>query len=199
MCHTISSALPLLSFTPFFLNNYKTGIGMVTEDRLRTGSIYTLSVMQNGTLVPLKKIANRLRMFSSVRERKFFIKEAEQFNIKYASMDDKIGRLSGGNQQKVIFARWLSDEPKVLILDEPTRGIDVGSKTEIYRLIDELAAQGLAILLISSEMPELLALSDRIMVVKEGRIVFETTGKNATQEELISHAFGVVDTVRGER
>jgi ABC-type sugar transport system ATPase subunit len=175
----------------------KAGIGMVTEDRLRTGSIYTLSVMQNGTLVPLKKIANRFRFFSPARERRFFIKEAEQFNIKYVSTDDKIGQLSGGNQQKVIFARWLSGGPAVLILDEPTRGIDVGSKAEIYRLIDKLASRGLAILLVSSEMPELLALSDRIMVVREGRIVFETGGNNAAQEELISHAFGVAETVKG--
>jgi len=174
----------------------KTGMGMVTEDRLRTGSIYTLSVMQNGTLVSLKKIANKFKFFSKAKESNFFVKEAEKFNVKYASYDDKIGQLSGGNQQKVIFARWLSDEPKVLILDEPTRGIDVGSKAEIYRLINNLAASGLAILLISSEMPELLALSDRIMVVREGHIVFETTGKNATQEELISHAFGVVDTIK---
>jgi len=174
----------------------KIGIGMVTEDRLRTGSIYTLSVMQNGTLVPLKKIANRLSLFSNSAERQFFRHEAEQFNIKYASMDDMIGQLSGGNQQKVIFARWLGDEPNVLILDEPTRGIDVGSKTEIYRLIDKLAVQGLAILLISSEMPELLALSDRIMVVREGRIVFETACKDTTKEELISYAFGVADTIK---
>jgi ABC-type sugar transport system ATPase subunit len=138
------------------------------------------------------------RFFSGKKEQDFFIRETTQFNIKYASMNDKIGQLSGGNQQKVIFARWLSDEPKVLILDEPTRGIDVGSKAEIYRLIDELAAQGLAILLVSSEIPELLALSDRIMVVREGHIVFETAGKNTTQEELISHAFGVTDTVKGE-
>jgi ABC-type sugar transport system ATPase subunit len=177
----------------------KAGIGMVTEDRLRTGSIYTLSVMQNGTLVPLKKIANKFHLFSNRKERFFFTREAEQFNIKYASTDDKIGQLSGGNQQKVIFARWLSDGPELLILDEPTRGIDVGSKTEIYRLISKLAAQGLAILLVSSEMPELLALSDRIMVVREGHIVFETAGKNTTQEELISHAFGVVDSVKGVR
>jgi ABC-type sugar transport system ATPase subunit len=177
----------------------KAGIGMVTEDRLRSGSIYTLSVMQNGTLVPLKKIANRFHLFSNRKERIFFTREAEQFNIKYASADDKIGQLSGGNQQKVIFARWLSDDPELLILDEPTRGIDIGSKAEIYRLISELAMQGLAILLVSSEMPELLALSDRIMVVREGRIVFETAGKNATQEELISHAFGVVNGVKGVR
>jgi len=176
----------------------KTGMGMVTEDRLRTGSIYTLSVMQNGTLVPLRKIANRFRFFSRTKEYNFFLNEAKKFNIKYTSVDDKIGQLSGGNQQKVIFARWLSDEPKVLILDEPTRGIDVGSKAEIYRLINNLAAQGLAILLISSEMPELLALSDRIMVIREGQIVFEISGKSATQEELISHAFGVVDTVKGD-
>ena len=144
----------------------KIGMGMVTEDRLRTGSIYTMSVMQNGTLVTLRKLANKFRFFSRTKERNFFIKETEQFNIKYASMDDKIGQLSGGNQQKVIFARWLSDEPKILILDEPTRGIDVGSKIEIYKLIDSLAAQGLAILLISSEMPELLILSNRILVVR---------------------------------
>jgi ABC-type sugar transport system ATPase subunit len=153
--------------------------------------------MQNGTLVPLKRIANIFHFFSGKKEQDFFIREAGQFNIKYASINDKMGQLSGGNQQKVIFARWLSDEPKILILDEPTRGIDVGSKAEIYRLIDELAAQGLAILLVSSEMPELLALSDRIMVIREGHVVFETIGKNTTQEELISHAFGVADTIKG--
>ena len=111
--------------------------------------------------------------------------------MKYSSSNELIGQLSGGNQQKVIFARWLSTQPEVLILDEPTRGIDVGSKAEIYRLISKLAQQGMAILLVSSEMPELLALSDRIHVVREGRIVYSCNHQDATQEKLISYAFGV--------
>lgn len=167
------------------------GIGMVTEDRLRTGAIPTLSVMQNMTIVAMKKLDNRLGLYSHRKEQEFFDKNAEEFDVKYGAKTDLIGSLSGGNQQKVIFARWLSTKPKVLILDEPTRGIDVGSKQEIYRLVTRLAEDGMAILLISSEMPELLSLSDRIHVVREGRIVFTCDRGEATQEKLISHAFGV--------
>ena len=166
-------------------------IGMVTEDRLRTGSIYTLSVMQNTTIGAMKELANKLSLYSHKKEQDFFEKSATDFEVKYSSSNELIGQLSGGNQQKVIFARWLSTQPEVLILDEPTRGIDVGSKAEIYRLISKLAQQGMAILLVSSEMPELLALSDRIHVVREGRIVYSCDHQDATQEELISYAFGV--------
>ena len=166
-------------------------IGMVTEDRLRTGAIQTLSVKQNTTLVAMEAVYNRLGLYSHRTETDMFTKAATEFDVKYGSADDKIGSLSGGNQQKVIFARWLSTKPEVLILDEPTRGIDIGSKNEIYRLITKLAEQGMAILLVSSEMPELLALSDRIHVVREGKIVYECPREEATQEKLITYAFGV--------
>lgn len=166
-------------------------IGMVTEDRLRTGSIATMSVMKNATLVAMKNLDNKAGFFSHKKEKLFFKKAATEFDVKFSSPNELIGQLSGGNQQKVIFARWLSTKPEVLILDEPTRGIDIGSKNEIYGLISKLAEEGMAILLISSEMPELLALSDRIHVVREGQIVHRCDRKEATQEELISYAFGI--------
>ena len=102
-----------------------------------------------------------------------------------------IGELSGGNQQKVIIERWLLTEPKILFLDEPTRGIDIGAKTEIYALIDRLAKDGMAIVMVSSEMPELFSLCDRIMVIREGRNVCETLRSETNQESLMNYAFGV--------
>ena len=101
-----------------------------------------------------------------------------------------VGALSGGNQQKVIIARWLLAKPEILILDEPTRGIDVGSKSEIHRLISELAAQGMAVIVISSEMPEVMGMSDRLIVMREGRVMGEFTRGEADQETLIKKAFG---------
>lgn len=169
----------------------KNKIGMVTEDRLRTGAIQTLSVKGNTTIVAMDEVQNKLGLFSHAKERTFFEKSAEEFDVKYGSPNELIGQLSGGNQQKVIFARWLSVKPEILILDEPTRGIDIGSKNEIYHLISALAEKGMAILLVSSEMPELLALSDRIHVVREGRIVYSCDREKATQEKLIAYAFGV--------
>ena len=169
------------------------GIGMLTEDRLRSGAIHTLSVMQNATIVELPKLASKLGVYSHKEEENFFEDAAKTFEVKYGKPTDRIGTLSGGNQQKVLFARWLSTNPRILILDEPTRGIDVGTKGEIYKLIEKLASQGMTILLVSSEMPELLSLSDRINVVREGRIVYTCSREEATQETLIAHAFGVVN------
>src|SRR5207302_8871754 len=108
--------------------------------------------------------------------------------IRTASVDQEAGKLSGGNQQKVVLARWLAARPKILILDEPTRGIDVGTKEEIYRLIDNLANDGLAIMLISSELPEIMSVSDRICVVRHGRIAGEMPGAEATEEKILSLA-----------
>lgn len=168
-------------------------MGMVTEDRLRTGAIGTLSIKGNTTIVEMKKLANRFGLYSHKKEEDFFRKSATEFEVKFDSPSDLIGQLSGGNQQKVIFARWLSTHPEILILDEPTRGIDIGSKNEIYRLISMLAEKGMAILLVSSELPELLALSDNIHVVREGKIVYSCERKDATQEKLISYAFGIAN------
>lgn len=167
------------------------GIGMLTEDRLRSGAIHTLSVMQNTTIVELEKLASRIGVYSHKKEESFFKEAAAAFEVKYGRATDKIDTLSGGNQQKVLFARWLATKPRILILDEPTRGIDVGTKSEIYKLIEKLASQGMTILLISSEMPELLSLSDRINVVRNGRIVYTCSREEATQETLIAHAFGI--------
>lgn len=112
-------------------------------------------------------------------------------HIKLASLNDTFGSLSGGNQQKVIIGRWMLTEPDVLILDEPTRGVDVGAKTEIYRLIGQLARAGKAIIMVSSELPELMGLSDRIIVVREGRLVAEVPRAEFDQDTLMSYAFGV--------
>jgi ABC-type sugar transport system ATPase subunit len=111
-------------------------------------------------------------------------------DIKCTSTRQLISQLSGGNQQKAIIARWLLTQPKVLILDEPTRGIDVGSKAEIHRIMGVLAKQGMAIILISSEMPEIIGMSDRILVVRHGKIVYECDHEHVDQETLITHAFG---------
>lgn len=166
------------------------GIGMVTEDRLRLGSIYALSVKHNLTL------ANLFRMVRGVfvdgkKENQKFREATQSLSIKYAKSSDLISSLSGGNQQKVIVGRWLMTDPKVLILDEPTRGIDIGAKYEIYKLINDLAGKGLAIMFISSEMPEIVSLCDRTFVVRNGKLVYECMRDEMTQEILAQHAFGL--------
>ncbi len=167
------------------------GIGMVTEDRLRQGAIYTMSVMHNATLAVFNRLCNKIHYNSPRKEEKLFAEKANDLSVKYSSPKAKIGELSGGNQQKVIIERWLLTEPKVLLLDEPTRGIDVGAKSEIYALIDRMSKEGKAVVMVSSEMPELLSLCDRIFVVHEGRIVFECPREKATQELLMHYAFGL--------
>jgi rhamnose transport system ATP-binding protein len=124
------------------------------------------------------------------RERSLAHRFAEQLSIKTASIDTPVGNLSGGNQQKVALARWLAAEPKVLILDEPTQGIDVGAKAEIHRLMGRLAEQGLAILMISSELPEILGMSDRIAVMHAGMLVGTLERAEATQEKILTLALG---------
>ena len=167
------------------------GMGMVTEDRLRQGAIYTMSVMHNATIAVFHKLCNRIGYNSPKKELKLFKEKANDLSVKYDSPNSRIGSLSGGNQQKVIIERWLLTNPSVLLLDEPTRGIDVGSKAEIYTLINRMSKEGRAVVMVSSEMPELLSLCDRIMVVREGRIVYETTREAATQETLMNYAFGL--------
>lgn len=166
------------------------GLGMVTEDRLRTGCIYTMSIEGNATMAVFPKICKFLGAFRAKKEHEVFDKIVNISNIKFGEASDKIGSLSGGNQQKVIIGRWLITEPKILILDEPTRGIDVGAKSEIYKMIDELAQKGIAILMISSELPELFALCDRIAVVRNGQITGTLTASETNSEEVMSYAFG---------
>ncbi len=141
-------------------------------------------IKHNISLTSLEKLSNYL-----VVDKNHERKEAEQFrrkmNIRTPSIDQKTGNLSGGNQQKVVLSKWILSQPDLLILDEPTRGIDVGAKYEIYSVINELAAQGKAVLIISSELPELLGLSDRIYTLSEGRITGEVSREDANQEILM--------------
>lgn len=174
----------------------KNGIGMVTEDRLRMGCLYNFSVVENMSMVVLRKLCSRLGFLNRKAEMGFFDEGSRRMEVKYGSTHSKIGELSGGNQQKVIIARCVMANPKVLIMDEPTRGIDVGSKSEIYDLIDSLAKEGLAVVLISSELPEILALCDKIHVVREGKINYICDREEAVQEEIVKYAFGIADSKR---
>jgi ABC-type sugar transport system ATPase subunit len=165
------------------------GIAMVTEDR-RSGIIPILSVGQNITLASFKAYCNALGFIRTARENEAAREKAGQLAVKAASLKQVIASLSGGNQQKAIVAKWLLTNPRVLILDEPTRGIDVGSKSEIHRLISRLARQGMAVILISSEMPEILGISDRIIAVRNGVLTGEFPRGSVTQEELARRLFG---------
>ena len=165
----------------------RAGMGLAPEDRKREGLILVRSVVENASLA----ILGRLSRFHFVRrrlERRIAADFVKRLNIRTPSLDQEVGKLSGGNQQKVVLARWLAARPKLLILDEPTRGIDVGAKAEIYGLIDELANEGIAIMLISSELPEILGLSDRIIVMQSGRITGELPGEGATEEQVLGLA-----------
>ncbi len=166
------------------------GLAMVTEDRRQSGIIAGLAVKANISLAYLSSICNKLTFIGKKREDEDAKMCQNKLSIRAASLNQTIGSLSGGNQQKAIIARWLLTNPKVLILDEPTRGIDVGSKSEIHRLISELAAEGMAVVMISSEMPEILGMSDRIIVMREGSIMGEFNRTDADQETLIKRAFG---------
>jgi rhamnose transport system ATP-binding protein len=117
-------------------------------------------------------------------------KWAETLKLKFADISDPVNRLSGGNQQKVVLSKWLATEPKVLIVDEPTRGIDVGTKAEVHRLLSQEAQAGMAIIMVSSELPEVLGMSDRVLVMREGLLVKELTAEEATPESVITAATG---------
>ena len=172
----------------------RNGISMLTEDRMRTGSIYTMSVKGNTTIAAFgRTCCNKLGIINSKKENQAFESVRGDLEVKCASERQLIKELSGGNQQKVLVGRWLLTRPKVLIVDEPTRGIDVGSKSEIHKLISKLACEGMAVIMISSELPEILGMSDRILVVRHGRIVYECDREGATQETLITHAFGAAE------
>lgn len=174
------------------------GIGMVTEDRLRAGSLHNQSIITNMSLAYFPKLCNALQFYDAKRELHDFYEYAKKMQLKYASPNAPMSSLSGGNQQKVIIGRWLLTAPKILILDEPTRGIDVGSKSEIHRIMGELVENGFSIILVSSEMPELLGVSDRILVISNGQIVYETETSKTDSETLIKYAFNTQHTNSSE-
>jgi ABC-type sugar transport system ATPase subunit len=165
----------------------KDGISLLPEDRRQEGLMMQMSVMENGTLASLSAIS-RGGWIRRIAERKAFDPVAARLMLKCPSFHAPVHQLSGGNQQKVLFARWLLVNPGILFLDDPTRGIDVGAKQDIYRIIEELAAAGKAVILVSSELPELLRLSDRILVLHEGRIAARYDAREATQEKIMAAA-----------
>jgi ABC-type sugar transport system ATPase subunit len=163
------------------------GLAFVTEDRKGQGLVLGRSITENMTF-PLLKLISSLTFIRSRLERKLAQQQVDNLKIKASGLSATAGQLSGGNQQKVVLGRWLLTEPDILLLDEPTRGIDVGAKAQIYSLINSLASEGKGIILISSELSELLGLSDRILTLCEGRLTGEFTREEATQEKLLASA-----------
>jgi ABC-type sugar transport system ATPase subunit len=166
------------------------GIAMAPEDRHLQGLVPMLSVRENVSLSSLKRISE-LGFVRRGAERDAVVRFLKQLSVRAASPSQEVSSLSGGNQQKVVISRTLMPQPKVLILDEPTRGIDVVAKAEVHATIDRLAHQGLAVLLISSELPEILGMSDRILVMRDGRIAGEVSREEAGEEQLVAMAAGV--------
>jgi ABC-type sugar transport system ATPase subunit len=166
------------------------GIALLTEDRKESGLLFNMTIQKNVTLASLPRVAVGPWVRLG-KERKMATEYSQRLTVKMAHLNQLVGTLSGGNQQKVLLARWMATEPKILILDEPTRGVDVGAKVEIYSLMMELAKEGLAILMISSELPEVLGMSDRILVMHEGRIAGILDREEADQERIMHLATGV--------
>jgi ABC-type sugar transport system ATPase subunit len=167
------------------------GIALLTEDRKALGLFLDQSVAFNTTITSLKSISdNFIGTISRSQEIKIVGEYVRKLGVKTPTIETVIKTLSGGNQQKVIIGKWLNTEPKIFILDEPTRGIDIGAKVEIYKLLHTLAEQGVAVIMISSELPEILGLSDRILVMCEGRIAGEFNRTAATKEKIMEYATG---------
>ena len=165
------------------------GMGFVPEDRRKQGLVMDLSVARNTTLTLRRSLAT-LGLIRGSEERRLGAEWSKRLQVKTGSQQYAVSTLSGGNQQKVVLAKWLATEPRLLIVDEPTRGIDVGTKSEVHRLLSDLAGRGIAILMISSELPEVLGMADRVLVMREGRITAELTRAEATPESVMSAATG---------
>lgn len=172
------------------------GIGLVPEDRKMQGLILGMSVKNNMCLAKLPWLANRLGVVDRKAPMEIYDEYKKKLSISSPSPSQQVVYLSGGNQQKVVISKWLCMSPRLLILDEPTRGIDVGSKAEIHKLIAELAESGIGILVISSEMPEIMGISNRIIAISQGRITAELAGKEITEKNLI-HAISPVQIEQG--
>lgn len=171
------------------IRSIEQGLVLLTNDRKGTGLVMPMDIVRNITLSSLKAYSPGGWM-QAQKEKNAAKGHVEAFGIRARSLHQEVETLSGGNQQKVVLAKWLETAPKVLLLDEPTLGVDVGAKHDIYKLMNQWTGQGMAILLITSELPELLAMSDRIMVMHRGRITAEFTRKEATQEKIIRAAMG---------
>lgn len=165
------------------------GIGFITEDRKTEGLLLEKSIAENIELCNLGKVSKR-SVLSKSKGAALVKKGIEEFRIKCFGPDHECNNLSGGNQQKVVLAKWIYTDPKILILDEPTRGVDIGAKAEIYSVINDMAARGVAVIMVSSELPEVLGMSDRIMVVHEGHVTGIIDGKTADQAKVMTLATG---------
>ncbi|WP_333363331.1 ATP-binding cassette domain-containing protein [Microcoleus sp. N3A4] len=171
------------------------GIACVPEDRKNLGLFLDMSSGENITLNILDR-ETKAGIINSKNLAKVVTDAIQDLGIRLASPSIRAMDLSGGNQQKLLLARWLAINPKVLLLDEPTRGVDIGAKSEIYRIISELAAKGVAILMISSELPEIVGMSDRVLVMRAGSLVGEvggSTGEKITQENIMAYATGAIE------
>jgi ABC-type sugar transport system ATPase subunit len=165
------------------------GLALVSEDRKRYGLVLGMDVKENSTLASLQRIA-RLSVIDKNEEIKRSDRYVRELRTRTPSLEQKVGNLSGGNQQKVVLAKWLLTTPKVLFLDEPTRGIDVGAKVEIYNIMNDLIDQGVCVVMVSSELPEVLGMSDRILVMHEGRMTGSFTRAEASEERVMHFATG---------
>ncbi|WP_200764533.1 ATP-binding cassette domain-containing protein [Streptomyces malaysiensis] len=174
------------------------GLALVPEDRRQRGLVMEMSIERNIGLTGLDRLG-RAGLVKRALERGRAADWAVRLQLKYGSLADHVGVLSGGNQQKVVLAKWLATEPTVLIVDEPTRGIDVGTKAEVHRLLSSLAADGLAVLMISSDLPEVLGMADRVLVMHEGRLVAEIPRAEATEESVMAAATGLTVGADGAR
>jgi ABC-type sugar transport system ATPase subunit len=164
------------------------GVGFLHEDRKSSGNLPHLSVEQNLTMTVLDRVRGRGRLLSSGKQHQVWSTYRDRMRIKASSSNQLISLLSGGNQQKVLLGRALARSGHLLVLNEPTRGVDIGAKAEIHQLVNELTAQGVAVLMVSSDLPELLAMSDRIVVLSQGRVVGRLSGADATEENVIACA-----------
>ena len=168
----------------------KIGIAYMSEDRRKLGLSMPMSITSNMTLPTLKRYLTALGLLKQSEERETAEKFRDSLSIRTPSIETAVENLSGGNQQKVMLSKWLNANPKLLILDEPTRGVDVGAKADVHRIVDELAANGLAIIVISSDLPEVLAMSDRILVMREGKQMAIFSREEADQETIMNAAMG---------
>ena len=166
------------------------GIVYVPEDRGKQGAVIGLPIFQNITLPSLGR-TSRNGFLRLAEEFKLAREYSQRLDLRAASLDQDVGNLSGGNQQKVVIAKWLATQPQVIILDEPTKGIDIGSKAAVHEFMAELAAGGLSVIMVSSEIPEVIGMSDRVIVMRDGRIAAELDGDDLTPETLVRHAAGI--------
>ena len=166
----------------------RNGVVLAPEDRKKDGLCTKLSIRHNLALPNLDMICNKIGVINNAKETALCDKAVEELRIKTPGIDVDSGNLSGGNQQKVVVGKWLARDSRVVIFDEPTRGIDVGAKVEIYNLMNELKKQGIAVMFVSSEMPEVMGIADRIIVMCDGRITGEVMARDTTQSEILKLA-----------